>query len=162
MKQALYVFIAALGLSLAACQPKNPPVVEEDPHSQMQVLVNGIGVIHQDTTIVVHDALLSLSGEMQMEVRGEFQNVVKKLEVFITRSAIDRIDEFCTANTCTMCNGEEQQHLSFNLGEETSATWFAHYTLPETGDTDYIVSYKFVNYDREMTLTVHYDYQESE
>jgi len=161
MKKYVYVLaIALLAMSWAGCQPKNGP---DGHHSEMKVIVTGVGVITSDTTIVIHDAMLNvLSGETQMEVRGELKDVTDKLEVTITRSATDRIDEFCVANSCNICNGEETQHLEFNFtGNNTGSSWYAHYNMPQDGDLDYTVSYKFVNYDRQVTLTVQYDYQET-
>ena len=153
MKKLMYVFMAALTIGLAACNKPEP-----EKHSDMKVFVSEFGEITKDTTIVINNAELSLSGDLQMSVLGEIKDVVDVLKVTITRSATDRIDEFCTGGVCTICDGETVQELEFPFKGETASAWYAHYRLPMQGDTDYVVSYKFSNYDKSVTLTVHYDY----
>jgi len=153
MKKIIYMMVALLSLCLAGCNKLEP-----EKHSDMKVLVNGVGEITKDTTIVINLAEISLSGELQMSVHGEMKDVVDVLKVTITRSDTDRIDEFCTGSTCTICDGETIQELEFPFKDNTSSRWYAHYYLPQDGDTDYVVSYKFSNYDKSVTLTVHYDY----
>lgn len=165
MKKICYVFVAMSAILLVGCGQKETPT----PPSQMGVYVRGIGDIRQDTTIVVTDAIQSLSGEMQMEVVGEVTMSISPLKMIITRSATDRIDEFCAADKCTICDGEETQELEFFYDKDvpdseftSKIEWYAHYILPRTGETDYVVKYQFINFDRQLTLTVHYDYQQSE
>ena len=155
MKKILYITAALMCLCMVSCNKPEP-----EKHSDMKVLVNGVGVITKDTTIVINTAELSLSGDLQMSVNGDVKDVVDVLEVTITRSATDRIDEFCTGGVCTICDGETVQELEFPFKGETASTWYAHYNLPNEGETDYVVSYQFSNYDKSVTLTVHYDYIE--
>ena len=166
MKKIIYMMTALLAVTLVGCKPAPVPT----PHSEMTVFVNGIGAIARDTTIVVHDAEMNiLTGEMTMGVSGDIRMSVTPLKVIVTSSATDRIDEFCAAGTCTITDGEPVQELKFVYGADipdteytSSVDWYAHYILPDEGDTDYVISYQFINHDRNVTLTIHYDYQENE
>jgi hypothetical protein len=165
MKKIIYMMAALLAVTLVGCKPTPVPTF----HSEMTVFVNGIGAITKDTTIVVHDAEMNiLTGEMTMGLSGDIRYTLAPLDVNVTRSATDRIDEFCAAGKCTITNGEETQHLHFQYdmyeGElwAPNVDWYAHYNLPKEGDTDYVISYQFINHDRNVTLTIHYDYQENE
>ena len=168
MKKLMYVLLAALTLSFVACnnQPVTPPEPEEpeidDPTipSTMQLFVDGIGEITKDKTITLHNALLSLSGELKMEIKGTIEGV-DKIRVMVTRSTTDREDELCAFGTCATGNGETEQEFNFSV-IDGSNTWFAHYTVPEADHSPYTVKYKFINYSRVITLTVVYDYQETE
>ena len=161
MKRLIYLLLAALTLSFAACnnQPTPPPEPEEpeidDPTvaSSMQLFVDGIGEITKDKTVTLHNAVLKLSGEMQMEVKGTIEGV-EALRVMVTRSATGREDELCVG-ACAAGDGEAEQEFNFSaLGG--SSTWFAHYIVPEADHSPY------TNYSRVITLTVVYDYQETE
>lgn len=168
MKRLIYLFLAALTLSFAACnnQPTPPPEPEEpeidDPTvaSSMQLFVDGIGEITKDKTVTLHNAVLKLSGEMQMEVKGTIEGV-EALRVMVTRSATDRVDELCALGTCAAGDGEAEQEFNFSV-VDGSKTWYAHYIVPEADHSPYTVKYKFINYSRVITLTVVYDYQETE
>ncbi len=167
MKKCFYVLLAVLGMSVASChnQPVNP--TPEDPEiddatveSSMRLFVNDIGEIRSDTTIYIYTAMQQLSGQMQMEVSGYLENI-EALRVMVSRSATDRTDELCALGTCAIGDGEAEQQFDFAV-INNSLTWYAHYTLPESGDPLYTVNYKFINYSRVINLTVVYDYKETE
>ena len=155
MKKTIHLLLTVLALMAVSCTPK--PIQKNT--SQMRLFVDGIGEITADTTITVHEVQQSLSGAQQMQIQGELKNVEPTvLTMQITRSATDRMDEFCTERVCTICDGEPVQELVFNVPEgEPDTDWYAHYTLPKEGEMNYTVQYKFINLDRHFTLTVHYE-----
>ena len=165
MKKLMYVLLAVLTLVFAACNnrptpPEEPEIDDPTVPSTMKLFVDGIGEITADRTITLHDALLSLSGETKMEVKGTIEGV-QALRVLVTRSEEGRTDELCAFGKCALGDGELEQEFNFFVVDD-SDTWFAHYIVPETDHSPYTVKYKFINYSRVITLTVVYDYQESE
>lgn len=159
--------LALLMLSLVACNNKPTPPDpgnSEDPEiddptipSTMKLFINGMGEITKDQTITLHEAEEQLSGKMQMALNGTIEGV-EKVRVIVTRSVEGREDEFCALGTCAPGDGQLEQEFNFSV-IGGAKTWFAHYTLPESGDTEYTVNYKFINYSRVITVTVVYDYQ---
>ena len=165
-KSTNLLIFALLMMSFSACNNKpTPPPVPEDPEiddptvpSSMKLFVNGVGEITGDRTITLHEAEEQLSGKMQMALDGTIEGV-EKVRVIVTRSVAGREDELCALGTCAPGDGQSEQVFNFHVVSD-SHTWFAHYTLPESGDTKYTVNYKFINYSRVITLTVVYDYQQ--
>lgn len=167
MKRYLSFFLySLLVLGMVACGPENDPKdpkeeVDETPEyldktkaSQMELYLGAVPVT-ADTTVVVTDAVESLSGAMQMGVEGSISGV-KAFRVSIRRSAEGQKDELCAGVQCVPGNSETEQNIDFNLMGETSGLWYTHYTPKEKGD--YTVEYRFQNYNRDITLKVIYRY----
>jgi len=156
---------ALLSVAFVACnnKPTPPPVPgnQEDPEiddptvpSSMKLFVAGMGEIKHDTTITLHEAELSLSGDLIMEVKGTIEGI-EALRVIVTRSDENRRDELCALGTCAPGNGEREQEFNFRVMEHSN-TWYAHYIVPDMDNTTYTVNYKFINYSRVINLTVVY------
>lgn len=166
MKKFFYVFLScAMLAAFAACGPDEPTPGPEDETpefldksktSSMVVTLANVPVA-SDTTIIVTDAEPSLSGAVQMGVRGTIQGV-KAFRVTITRSEAGQKDELCAGQQCVPGDGELSQDIDYNMMGADKADWYTHYTPAKAGD--YTVNYKFQNYNRELNIKVIYRYAE--
>ena len=165
-KLMYFLCVVLLSIGMTAChnQP-NQPVAEEpeidDPtiESHMQLMVNGVGEILSDTTIVVQESNLNLlSGKIEMKLEGAIRGV-DALRVVVTRSDKGLEDEFCALGACLMGDGEPEQVFDLTAFDD-SDKWYVHYMVEKEGA--YTVSYKFINYSRVVKLTVVFDYQGKE
>lgn len=167
MKKFFYVFLSCAMLSmLAACGPDEPtpdPDEDEVPEyldktktSTMEVFL-GVAPVKNDTTIEVTEAEASLSGAMQMGIKGRIKGV-SGFRVTATRSEAGQKDELCAGVQCVPGDGELKQDFDYNLvGGTDEAQWYTHYTPAKEGV--YTVAYKFQNYNRTLTITVNYNYK---
>ena len=122
--------------------------------SPLVLLVDGIGTINSDTTIVIDKASANMiTGKPEMQVTGmlTYQGT---LIVDIEREDAEQDDQFCCADQCVNTNYENQQQLEFSVNGLSK--WFAHYTPEQIGETR--ITYIFAPNGANLKLTIIYKY----
>lgn len=172
MKKYFYLFVAMMATVLVACEPKNTPDPKPDPdpieedetpeyldaskESSMVVFLGPIALTG-DTSIVVTDAEVDeLSGEVQMGIRGSIA-CETGFRVAVTRSEEGGKDELCGVGQCVPGDGTKLQNFDFSMMGQKSGEWYTHFTPAKEGD--HKITYKFMNYNRTITLAVTYSYK---
>ena len=149
------VLLDAQGHVVAATTEDRSDNQQSLDDTPLTVLVDGVGAIKADTTIVITEAKTNvITGKEEMEVTGLI-NYQGTLLVNIERGDADQDDQFCCADRCINTNYELRQQLSFSVNGVSN--WFAHYTPEHSGDAT--VTYTFApNNVNALRLTIVYRY----
>ena len=118
--------------------------------------INGYGDIPAEGMEITLDqpATDFMTGQPMFKLNGTL-NGTTALNVTITRSETDLVDEFCCAGQCIPGNEELSQSLQFTFSEETTS-WFIHYT--PAPNSDVTITYTFSDGTDSRELRVSYLY----
>jgi len=118
--------------------------------------INGYGEIPAEGMEITLDQPTTdiLTGQPMFKLDGTLSGTTA-LNVTITRSETDLVDEFCCAGQCLPGNEELSQWIQLTFSEENT-NWFVHYSPQPASNVT--ITYTFSDGTDERVLRVNYVY----